>query len=75
MMVNPDAVRAQVEGSILQTISRTLFPKGLPTLGEHLLLVPLTLFTMAPTSGGPSLFSERLLMREERDKSIGSPMR
>ena len=25
MMVNPDAVRAQVEGSILQTISRTLF--------------------------------------------------
>jgi nicotinate dehydrogenase subunit B len=25
MMVNPDAVRAQVEGSILQTLSRTLF--------------------------------------------------
>ena len=25
MMINPDAVRAQVEGSILQTISRTLF--------------------------------------------------
>ena len=25
MMVNPDAVRAQVEGCILQTLSRTLF--------------------------------------------------
>ena len=25
LMINPDAVRAQVEGSILQTISRTLF--------------------------------------------------
>jgi nicotinate dehydrogenase subunit B len=25
MMVNPDAVRAQVEGSVLQTLSRTLF--------------------------------------------------
>jgi CO/xanthine dehydrogenase Mo-binding subunit len=24
-MINPDAVRAQVEGSIIQTISRTLF--------------------------------------------------
>jgi len=25
LMINPDAVRAQVEGSILQTLSRTLF--------------------------------------------------
>ncbi len=25
LMINPDAVRAQVEGSILQTISRTIF--------------------------------------------------
>jgi uncharacterized protein (TIRG00374 family) len=29
------------------TISRTIFPSGLPSLGQHFLLVPLTLFTTA----------------------------
>jgi uncharacterized protein (TIRG00374 family) len=29
------------------TVSTTLFPSGLPSLAQHLLLVPLTLFTMA----------------------------
>jgi uncharacterized membrane protein YbhN (UPF0104 family) len=28
-------------------VSRTLFPKGLPTLGQHFLMVPLILFTTA----------------------------
>jgi uncharacterized membrane protein YbhN (UPF0104 family) len=43
------------------TISRTIFPNGLPTLAQHFLLVPLTLFTIAvPIPFGAAGFTEQV---------------
>src|SRR5581483_9945468 len=43
------------------TVSRTLFPTGLPSLAQHFLMVPLVLFTMVvPLPGGALGLTEQV---------------